>query len=213
MWKWLAVASVLWGIFSLLTVLAPRSMALTAALDFAALGEAWQAEGPPPSIHDFETHQPPPFTIPESRTELAVEGDGNRYLRWSPPSGAPAALLGLPVAPAADQRDKLSLRVRSEGLEYLFVGVRERDGSIYTAPLEVKADWRELGLPLSRLKLSPRTPDENGQLDPSEINGIIVAAVPRPGPERPGRGPRGPQPPAGPPPIVELDDIGIAAAP
>ena len=124
MWKLLAVASVLWGIFSLLTVLAPRSLALTAALDFGALAEAWRSEGPPPGLHDFETHRPPPFTIPESRTELAVEGDGNRYLVWSPPPGGPAAVLGLPVAPAADLGAALTLRVRCEGLQQLFVGVR-----------------------------------------------------------------------------------------
>ncbi len=213
MWKWLAVASVLWGVFSLLTVLAPRSLALTAALDFQALGEAWRSEGPPPSMHDFETHQPPPFTIPESRTELAVEGDGNRYLVWSLPAGGPAAMLGLPLAPAADLGDELALRVRSRGLEQLFVGVRERDGSIYTAPVEVNADWREQKLSLRRLKLSPRTPDENGELDPDQINGIIIAAVQPAGPERPGRGPRRPQPPPERPAVVELDDIGIAAAP
>jgi hypothetical protein len=213
MWKWLAVASVLWGLFSLLTVLAPRSLALTAALDFQALGEAWQAEGPPPSLHDFEAHQLPPFTIPESRTELAVEGDGNRYLCWNPPAGGPAAMLGLPIAPAADLSDALTLRIRSKGLQQLFVGVRERDGSIYTAPVEAKGDWREHKLPLRQLRLSPRTPDENDQLDPDQISGIIVAALQPAGPERPGRGPRKQQPPPGPPPVVELDDIGIAAAP
>lgn len=210
MWKWLAVASVLYGVFCMLAVLSPRSRALTAALDLQAMAQAWQSQGAPPLIHDFETHQPPPVTIPPALTELAVDKTGNRYLRWRPPPGPQAAVLGLPVRYDEAANAALILRVRAEGVEQLFVGVREGDGSVYATQLPADRRWQLHRLPLKRLMLSPRTEDENGQLDPTQINAIIVAAIRPPEPPERRRQHRDRPPPEQ---LIELDDVGFKLQP
>lgn len=209
MWKWLAVAVLIYGLIAAGTIVAPRSMLLVSGMDLAALGQAWR-DGNPPQFYDFEAPAPPPLTRPPASAQVVAAGEGNRIMRWEPPPDAPFALLGLPLAAPASPPAALAIRLRAEGLPRLAVGLREEDGSVYSIELPAGPDWQAHVIPLDRLRPGPRTVDENAQLDPEQVTAVFLAAVEPPrrqqrqrGREEGGR--RGP-----PPPVVELDDFGFA---
>lgn len=216
MWKWLAVAALIYGLIAAAALVAPHSMLVVRAMDLQALGQAWHDLKPPPN-YDFEGTPPPALTRPASAADVVAVEDGNHIMRWEPPAAARFAFLGLPVHVPDPPPEALAVRLRTEGLPQVMVGLREEDGSAYIAQVQAGPEWERHVIPLADLHPAPRTEDENGRLDPDQVTALFVACG---GPERELprqtrreriRERRSGQ--AQPPAVVELDDFGFAPLP
>jgi hypothetical protein len=101
--------------------------------------------------------------------------DGNHILRWRPlPGPERFTALILPWRPASREASDLTLRLRADSATPVIIGLREGDGSVYSAERRATSDWRELTLSLSELRLGPRFSDENGQLDLDQLQELVL---------------------------------------
>ena len=56
------------------------------------------------------------------------------------------------------------------------IGLIERDGSSYHHPVQMAPDeWREIDLRLQDFSLAEDSKDENGRLDPDQVNALVIA--------------------------------------
>ncbi|MBN2081681.1 hypothetical protein JW859_05665 [bacterium] len=189
MWKWLAVAALIYGLLGAQAIISPRNLGMIHVLDLRELNRVWHEMPALPAHHDFTEPGPPPITWPEGPVDYIERASGNRALRWDPPAFGRQALLGLPVSIPDSQNAVLSISLRSDAEETVYVGVREDDGSVYLTELALTAQWQAHNLPLDQLKLSPQTTDENQALNPEQVTGLFIA-VGNLAAERPGRGAR-----------------------
>ncbi|MBC7288081.1 MAG: hypothetical protein H5T86_08590 [Armatimonadetes bacterium] len=72
----------------------------------------------------------------------------------------------------------VKVAVRAEPPILLQVVAEERDGSKYfsVVPVQTASEWTDAAVEFSRMRLSPDTADENGQLDPEQLRVIILVA-------------------------------------
>jgi len=209
-YRWLAVAALIYGLMAAAALIAPRTMLTAAALDLAALGRDWREPGPPAAFYDFEAPGPPPLTRPPGSAGV-VPGEGNNHvLRWEPPADAPFALLGLPLNAPDPPPAALALHLRSESPVRLIVGLREEDGSAYITEVPAGPDWRAHIIPLKDLRPAPRTDDENERLDVDQVTAMFIARGEPRGPRQQHRGREALPPPEQQPLVIELDDLGFA---
>jgi hypothetical protein len=209
-YKWLAVAALIYGLIAAAAIVAPRTMLTVAALDLAALGQDWRESGPPIPFYDFEAPGPLPLTRPEGSAEVVPVGGGNHVLRWEPPADVPLAFLGLPLSAPEPTTEALAVRLRSEPPAQLIVGLREEDGSAYITELPAGPDWQTHLIPLADMQPAPRTQDENGQLDVDQVTAVFIARGEPRGPRQRRRGREALPPPQQQPLVIELDDLGFA---
>lgn len=221
MWKWLAVAALVYGLLGLGVVLVPSPRAPSVmAQDWQAMLRSLEQEpipgGPPgsglppvkpgmppspepPQVLDFEQPQPLFATRPGQQAEVAQQPDGNHFLRWKPAPGRERfAVLIVPWRPAKREASALTLRLRADHVTQVIIGLREGDGSVYSVERSTTLEWRELVLPLNELHLGPRYTDENGKLDLDQVQELIIVHFAR-WQER--------EPATAAPNTVELDDI------
>lgn len=199
MWRWLAIAATAYGLLGLAMMLAPRTyLPRTAVQDWQEILRSLQQEpgpamppgtGPPPGAQwnpgikplepqptlDFELPQTPFITRPELQAETALQPGGNHYLHWTPAPGTKGlAALILPWRPIYSMPRKLQLKLRADRATPVIIGLRERDGSVFSAERVTTRDWHEVVLPLNQLHLGPRMSDENGRLDLDQVQELVM---------------------------------------
>jgi len=180
MWKWLSAAALIYGLIAVAFVCSPRGVALARLMDIVTVSKAWQQHPDPvPPLHDFEQPIPPPHTIPESPTEVIEQPLGGHCMRWQPDANAPVNVFGLPIRQLHTDDDALQVAIRGKGLNFILIGVREQDGSLYGALRPVGTEWTRLVVPLATLSLAFKTTDENASLDPEQINSAFIAVLSR----------------------------------
>ncbi len=168
MWKWLAVAALLYGLLAMGALFRPRQpVSPDEVASLADLNQALSEMAPrhQPLI-DFESQGPPPVTRPPAHADVKADNSGNHYLEWEYDTADGAMhSLGLPLA-AEGNPGFLSVEIKGTYSGTIIVGLREHDGSVYVASRELVRDERQLlEIPLAELQLSERTEDENSSLD------------------------------------------------
>jgi hypothetical protein len=223
MWKWVALAALIYGMLAITAGISPRRAALGRMLDLAAVSDTWELPASMPAAYDFESPSPPPITRPPAHVEVVTQ-ESNHVLRWIPPVESPLAVLGLPFSPP-EAGAAIELRLRTQQLPaeaMLTVGVHERDGSLYVVRQQPGPEWQRLTIQWESLALAPTSSDENKALDAAQIDAVFIA-VHVPGeladrarerwreqrPPPPAERPK----PLAPQMVIEIDDVAFSAEP
>jgi len=165
MWKWIAVAALIYGLVGLLVATAPPRPAQV-DIPFEQL----------PHVLDFEHPYPGALTIPRAHTEVVEVSPGQHALQWSfKPGKLQVHSLALPCAPPSPDVRELVLMVKADSELELHIGVIEEDRSLYATLRTAGSEPREIFVPLAELQPSERFSDENGQLDRDQIRHIVLA--------------------------------------
>ena len=103
------------------------------------------------------------------------EGNGVLELSFTPAVGTISGVMGqVPAGLAGAQ--SLRMHLKSTGQTIIMVALVEGDGSSYNTGFTSLPDrWQEIALDLDELQLGDDSTDENGQLDPGQVQAIMVA--------------------------------------
>jgi hypothetical protein len=103
------------------------------------------------------------------------DGNGVLELSFTPVAGTIAGVASQIPSGLAGARS-LHCHVRSSDQTIVMVALVEGDGSNYSAGFTSLPDrWQEVALDLNEFNLGDDSTDENGQLDPEQVQGIMVA--------------------------------------
>jgi len=145
---------------------------------------AEEALEPAPASFDFETEELGPYwfntaqdgamTITREAANIR-EGQGALEFTYTPSEGAFALIGATPIKPEA-QPKSLKFSFKTDEVSAILYGVNEQDGSSYQGYCYSPGGaWEDVLVDLGELMLSQDTEDENGHLDPDQINTVIVA--------------------------------------
>ena len=150
----------------------------------AAEQPAEEALEPAPASFDFEGEEVGPYwfntaqdgAMAITREPTAVrEGQGALELRYMPSEAAFALIGATPIKPPGQARS-LKFSFKTDEVSAILYGVNEEDGSSYQGySYTPGGEWHDVLVDLEELMLSEDTEDENGKLDPDQINTVIVA--------------------------------------
>lgn len=158
MWRWVGVACLVYGLSSLGLMLGPHRP---------------PTDAPPPSAIDFEGAFPPPVSRPPAQTTVMEQSSGNHVLEWRLPLDGPRVrMLALPMRPPPGA-SSLVVQLGANLAQELRIGLREDDGSLYLASRRASMVTIEHRLALAELRLSAATADENGRLDPAQVDAVV----------------------------------------
>ena len=103
------------------------------------------------------------------------EDNGVLELNYTPAVGTLSAIVG-PVAGGAAGAKSVHGWVKSSEQALLLIGMTEADGSQYiSAFCSLPGSWQEFALDLSEFSLGDDSTDENGKLDPDQVQALMMA--------------------------------------
>ncbi len=159
-----------------LAILALVVLGFTCASAAAAVVAQWNFEQ---GLGTWATLDPSAQLTAAAGTGQAAEGSFALHITYSRPAtaqqlGQRGPLIGAfgteLTEPLTDQAQCLEFSIRTKSLTVLAVSLDENDGSNYIRPILVlPGKWHHVKLYLSEFNLSDDSQDENGRLDPEQI--------------------------------------------
>ena len=141
-----------------------------------ALRERTESAGINPApVLRFDGHDP--LVAVSGAAEAVVVDDGeNAWLEWTPDRNqARLDLLGLLIAAGRPGDNGLALRLNANYKGQVIIGVMESDGSSYMVfPERLPGDWTSYEFPLDTMELGDDSEDENGRLDPEQVDMVLI---------------------------------------
>jgi hypothetical protein len=165
MWKWLSIAALVYGLLGLWAIFGHARRLGTVPPDL-------------PSVIDFENQEVRFMGGQFERAQVIAKPDGNHLLRWViHPAEKPLHMLGLHARMPEGANGQLSATWRASLPCRLYLGLVERDGSVYHTTQHAGPEARTVRLPVQEMLPSERSPDENRKLDLAQITGVVVVYI------------------------------------